>query len=60
MEDVDSECILLTLSCIDYLIFGILDYDVKEVSDAELGETADTEEVIGVDLEDDELEAVGW
>ena len=34
--------------------------EVKEAANAALVETADAEEVLGVDVEDDEVAALGW
>ena len=53
MEDIEPERILITPSCIDYVVLGFLDDEVRESADAALGETADVEKVLGVDLKDD-------
>ena len=59
MEHSDSERILLTPSCMDYIVLYILEDKVKESAKPALGETADVKEFIGENIEDDELSVKG-
>ena len=52
-EDAQSERIFWTPSCIDSIFLWPLEDDVKAAGNAELGESADDEAVIGVGIEDD-------
>ena len=54
-EDVEaahSEHLCLTTYLIDSIILCLLEYDVKSEANAELGESADVEAVLGVEISD--------
>ena len=59
MEHADSKIISLTNSCIYYVVFNFLAYEIKESAKTALRETAYFEEVIGDNIEDGEVAVSG-
>ena len=59
MEHADSKIIFLTNSCIYYVVFNFLAYEIKESAKTALRETAYFEEVIGDNIEDGEVAVSG-
>ena len=59
-ETAPSEHILWTPSHIDYIFIILVENDVKEEGNAALGESADVDAVIAVDLEEYKVPVTGW
>ena len=60
IESAHSEQNFLTPSCIDSVILGIFEDDVKTEATTDFFETADDDAIIGLYLEDDKVAPAGW
>ena len=59
MDVADSKIILLIPSCMDSVVFNILVDDFKEALKTAFGENTEFKEILGEDIEDGKVSAVG-